>query len=133
MSDVASATAGSGDAAAPQGAVLLGGIKADEVRPLQLYRARMPNGTALCVGVHEGRFFAVKDYCPHAEFPLSEGTLYANGELECCWHGARFACASGKVLRGPAESDLVGFEVFAVNGDLYVRRQSASQQSGGAV
>jgi len=133
VSDGAPASVGSGDAAAPEGAVLLGGITADEVQPLQLYRATMPNGTTLCVGVHEGRFFAVKDYCPHAEFPLSEGTLYANGELECCWHGARFACASGKVLRGPAESDLVGFEVFAVNGDLYVRRQSASQQSGGAV
>jgi nitrite reductase/ring-hydroxylating ferredoxin subunit len=110
---------------------LLSGITADEVQPLQLYRATMPNGTALCVGVHEGRFFAVKDYCPHAEFPLSEGTLYGNGELECCWHGARFACASGKVLRGPAEEDLVRFEVFPVNGELFVRRAGASQQDGG--
>lgn len=131
MSDVASATAGSGDAAAPEGAVLLGGIRADDVQPLQLYRATMPNGTTLCVGLHEGQFFAVKDYCPHAEFPLSEGTLYANGELECCWHGARFACTSGKVLRGPAEQDLVRFEVSAVNGDLYVRRAGVSLQDGG--
>ncbi len=131
MSDVASAAAGSGDAAAPEGAVLLGGLRADDVQPLQLYRATMPNGTTLCVGLHAGRFFAVKDYCPHAEFPLSEGTLYANGELECCWHGARFACASGKVLRGPAEEDLVRFDVFAVNGDLYVRRATAPLQAGG--
>lgn len=131
MSDGAPVSVGSGDATAPEGAVLLGGLKADEVQPLQLYRATMPNGTALCVGVHEGRFFAVKDYCPHAEFPLSEGTLYANGELECCWHGARFACASGKVLRGPAEDDLVRFEVVTLNGDLYVRRATAPTQGGG--
>lgn len=116
---------------APDGAVLLGGIAAGDIQPLQLYRATTPNGTALCVGVHEGRFFAVKDHCPHAEFPLSEGTLYANGELECCWHGARFACASGKVLRGPAEHDLVRFDVIAVNGDLYVRRATAPRQDGG--
>lgn len=131
MSDAASAMAGSGDAAAPPGAVLLGGIRANDVQPLQVYRATMPNGTALCVGVHEGQFFAVKDYCPHAEFPLSEGTLYANGELECCWHGARFACLSGKVLSGPTEQDLVRFEVFAVNGDLFVRRAGAPLSDGG--
>lgn len=133
MSEGAHASVGSGDATAPEGAVLLGGIRVADIEPLQLYRATLPNGTALCVGVHEGRFFAVKDYCPHAEFPLSEGTLYANGELECCWHGARFACASGKVLRGPAEDDLVRFEVVAVNGDLYVRRASAPTQGGGGL
>lgn len=122
---------GSAASAAPEGAVLLGGLRAGDVEPQQLYKATMPSGTTLCVGKHGEQFFAVKDYCPHAEFPLSEGTLYANGELECCWHGARFACLSGKVLRGPAEEDLVRFEVFDVNGDLYVRRAGASPVSGG--
>ena len=116
---------------APEGAVLLGGVRAADLEPLQLARATMPNGTALCVGRHGERFFAVKDYCPHAEFPLSEGTLYANGELECCWHGARFDCLSGKALRGPAEEDLVRFEVFEVQGDLYVRRAGAPSSGGG--
>jgi 3-phenylpropionate/trans-cinnamate dioxygenase ferredoxin subunit len=132
VSDVAPATAGRGDAAAPPGAVLLSGIRAADVEPLQLYRATIPNGTALCVGVHEGRFFAVKDSCPHAEFPLSEGTLYANGELECCWHGARFGCVSGQVLAGPTDQSLVRFEVLPVNGDLYVRRAAAPQVEGEA-
>lgn len=132
MSDLAAATAGTGDAAAPQGAVLLRGIRAADVEPLQLYRATMPNGTALCIGTHAGQFFAVKDHCPHAEFPLSEGTLYPNGELECCWHGARFGCLSGKVLVGPTDQDLVRFEVLAVNGDLYVRRSAATLADGGS-
>ena len=119
------------DGTAPEGAVLLGGLRADDVQPLQLYRGTMPNGTTLCVGLHEGQFFAVKDYCPHAEFPLSEGTLYPNGELECCWHGARFACLSGKVLAGPTDQNLVRFEVLTVNGDLYVRRAGAPLVDGG--
>lgn len=119
------------DGTAPAGAVLLSGIRAADIEPLQLYRVTMPNGTALCVGTHEGQFFAVKDYCPHAEFPLSEGTLYPNGELECCWHGARFGCLSGKVLAGPTDQDLVRFEVLAVDGDLYVRRAGAPLVDGG--
>lgn len=117
---------------APEGAVLLGGLRAADVMPQQLYRATIPNGTQLCVGKHEGSFFAVKDYCPHREYPLSEGTLYPNGEIECSWHGARFACLSGKVLRGPAESDLLRFEVVDVAGALYVRRAtSAANATGG--
>lgn len=117
---------GSANAAAPEGAVLLSGISAAAVEPLQLYKATMPNGTALCVGRHADSFFAMKDYCPHREYPLSEGTLYPNGEIECSWHGARFACATGKVTCGPAESDLLRFEVTEVSGALYVRRASGA-------
>lgn len=117
---------GSANSAAPEGAVLLAGLLATDVEPQQLYRATMPNGTALCVGRHEDSFFAVKDYCPHREYPLSEGTLYPNGEIECSWHGARFGCLTGKVSRGPAESDLLSFEVLEVSGSLYVRRASGA-------
>jgi nitrite reductase/ring-hydroxylating ferredoxin subunit len=129
---VSESETGSANAAAPEGAVLLAGILAADVEPLQLYKATMPNGNALCVGRHADSFFAMKDYCPHREYPLSEGTLYPNGEIECSWHGARFACDSGKVLCGPAESDLVRFDVIEVSGALYVRRaSSAANVSGG--
>lgn len=104
------------------GSVRLEGINAAGIEAGQLYQATLPNGTKLCVGVHEGTFFAVKDSCPHAEFPLSEGTLYPTGELECCWHGARFNCLSGKMLQGPAYDDLVRYEVFEVDGALWVKR-----------
>lgn len=123
---------GSANTAAPEGAVLLAGILAADVEPLQLYKAAMPNGTVLCVGRHGDSFFAMKDYCPHKDYPLSEGTLYPNGEIECSWHGARFACSTGKVLCGPAESDLLRFEVLEVSGALYVRRASgAAPEIGG--
>jgi nitrite reductase/ring-hydroxylating ferredoxin subunit len=131
---VSESETGSANAAAPEGAVLLSGISAAAVEPLQLYKATMPNGTALCVGRHADSFFAMKDYCPHREYPLSEGTLYPNGEIECSWHGARFACATGKVTCGPAESDLLRFEVIEVSGALYVRRASgAANVTGGGL
>jgi nitrite reductase/ring-hydroxylating ferredoxin subunit len=104
------------------GSVLLEGVTVSSIEEGQLYQAALPNGTKLCVGVHEGTFFAVKDSCPHADFPLSEGTLYPTGELECCWHGARFNCLTGKMLQGPAYDDLVRYEVSAVDGALWVKR-----------
>lgn len=115
MSDAAGPAAGEGFAPLP-------GLRGDDVADGALVQARHPNGTALCVGRHQGTLFAVKDHCPHAEFPLSEGTLYASGELECCWHGARFDCRSGTVLRGPAEDDLVRYEVEEREGLVFVRR-----------
>lgn len=120
-----------GKLTAPEGAVLLAGVRSTDIEAERLYRATMPNGTAVCVGRHADSFFAVKDYCPHREYPLSEGTLYPNGEIECSWHGARFACASGKVTRGPAESDLLRFEVLEVSGSLYVRRAAGVTNASG--
>lgn len=102
--------------------VRLEAITAAEITAGQLRTATLPNGTRLCVGRHEGAVFAMKDECPHAEFPLSEGTLYPNGELECSWHGARFDCLSGAVLRGPAEEPFVRFDVEERDGTLWVRR-----------
>ncbi|MBX3174001.1 MAG: Rieske 2Fe-2S domain-containing protein [Gemmatimonadaceae bacterium] len=114
---------GSGTAA-PEGAVLLDGLTAGDVVDGQLYRASLPNGTAVVVGRHDGSWFAHKDCCPHAEYPLSEGTLYANGELECCWHGAKFNCLTGALLGGPAEQGLVRFDVTERDGALWVKRSA---------
>lgn len=113
---------GAGGAPAGEGFVRIADLSATEVEDGAVSQAKHPNGTALCVGRHEGVVFAVKDSCPHAEFPLSEGTLYANGELECCWHGARFDCRTGAVLRGPAEEALVRYEVEERDGGIWVRR-----------
>lgn len=111
---------------APAGAVLVGGVRADEVAEGELRQGTLPNGTKLCIGRYQGALFAVKDSCTHAEFPMSEGTLYPNGELECCFHGARFDCRSGKVLRGPADDALVTFEINDVDGALYARRVASA-------
>jgi nitrite reductase/ring-hydroxylating ferredoxin subunit len=91
----------------------------------QLVQGTLPNGTALVIGRFQGSLFAAKDSCPHSEFPLSEGTLYPDGELECCWHGARFDCRTGAVRRGPAEDPLVRFDVEERGGEIWVRRSLA--------
>jgi 3-phenylpropionate/trans-cinnamate dioxygenase ferredoxin component len=88
----------------------------------QVMQGVLPNGTTLVIGRFQGALFAAKDSCPHSEFPLSEGTLYPDGELECCWHGARFDCRTGEVRRGPAEDPLVRFEVEERDGGIWVRR-----------
>ena len=113
---------GAGGAPAGEGFALIADLSVAAVEGGAVRQAKHPNGTALCVGRHEGVIFAVKDNCPHAEFPLSEGTLYPNGELECCWHGARFDCRTGAVLRGPAEEALVRYEVEERDGGIWVRR-----------
>ena len=111
-----------GDTATAADFTPVAGLRASDLADGQLLQGRNANGTALCIGRHQGALFAVKDSCPHAEFPLSEGSLYPDGELECCWHGARFACRTGKVLRGPAETDLVRFDVEERDGTIWVRR-----------
>lgn len=98
------------------------GLAATDVAEGSLHGAVLANGTRLCVGRHEGVLFAMKDFCTHAEFPLSEGSLLPTGEVECCWHGARFDCRSGAVRRGPAEDDLSMWEVEEREGAIYARR-----------
>lgn len=125
MSAAPAGPSGAAGTAGPDGFAPLTGVRADDVADGRLSTGTLPNGTRLCVGRHRGALFAVKDECTHAEYPLSEGSLYANGELECCWHGARFDCRTGAVLRGPAEEPLVRFEVEERDGALWVRRARA--------
>ena len=108
--------------ATTDGFVRVEGLAPAKVAEGELMPAKLPNGTALCVGRFNGTLFAAKDSCPHSEFPLSEGTLYPDGQLECAWHGARFDCRTGAALRGPAEDPLVRFEVEEREGAIWVKR-----------
>jgi 3-phenylpropionate/trans-cinnamate dioxygenase ferredoxin component len=73
-------------------------------------------GEEICLYNLRGRIGAVCNVCTHAEFLLSDGVLRDDGTIECVWHGARFACASGDVRRGPAVDPLPVYEV-RVDGD----------------
>ena len=64
----------------------------------------LADGTPVCLYNDRGTIGAVGDVCTHAEFPMSDGMLHADGTLECAWHGARFDCRTGAVRRGPAMS-----------------------------
>ena len=79
-----------------------------------------PAGARVCLVNVAGELRAVGDECPHQGFQLSVGELSPDGTIECVWHGARFDCRSGAVLRGPAEEALTRYAVRVENGEVYV-------------
>ena len=79
-----------------------------------------PAGERVCLLNDGGVIRAVGDECPHQGFALSSGELLGSGTIECVWHGARFDCRSGAVLRGPAEETLPVFDARVVNGEVFV-------------
>jgi 3-phenylpropionate/trans-cinnamate dioxygenase ferredoxin subunit len=99
---------------------------ADDLAPGELRAARLGDGTTVCVGNADGTFFAVCDECPHAGFPLSEGSLLAGGVIECSWHGARFDSRTGLALREPAVDPVAPFDVRVADGGVWVRRRDAA-------
>lgn len=87
----------------------------------------LPDGERVCLIRDQGAVRAVGDECPHQGFALSSGELLGNGTIECVWHGARFDCRSGAVLRGPAEESLTLFETRIVGDDVFVGRRGAGE------
>jgi len=51
---------------------------------------------------------AVGEYCPHLGAPMSDGWV-DRGRVVCPWHGSRFECQSGDVLKGPATAPLPSY------------------------
>lgn len=92
----------------------------------------LDNGERVCLVRRGDRVWAVHDVCPHRAFALSGGDCVAvAGQeapvIECPWHGARFSCADGAVLQGPATDALPTFPVRIVGGEVLVgaRRDAA--------
>ena len=65
-----------------------------------------------------GEFFAVKDACPHAEYPLSKGILKGD-EVTCASHGWQFNICTGKCLKGEVDS-IRTFRVVVEKDDIWV-------------
>ena len=84
----------------------------------------LPDGERVCLIRDQGAVRAVGDECPHQGFALSSGELLGNGTIEFVWHGARFDCRSGAVLRGPAEEPLTMFEARVVGEEVFVARRA---------
>ena len=58
----------------------------------------------------DGKFYAIKDACPHAEYPLSNGKLH--GEVVACSsHNWQFNVKTGQCLRGNPEIQVRTFQV----------------------
>ncbi len=64
----------------------------------------------------DGTFYATQDLCPHADGPLSEGSL--DGAMVICpWHASCFDVTTGAVLKGPAKEALQVYRVV-IDGDV---------------
>lgn len=71
----------------------------------------LPDGVPVCLYNLDGTIGAVGNQCTHADFPMSDGVLHADGTIECIWHGARFDCRTGSVRRHPASEPLPVYDV----------------------
>jgi 3-phenylpropionate/trans-cinnamate dioxygenase ferredoxin component len=94
--------------------------RVDDVAEGELLSVMTPAGEPICLVRHQGQLHAVSDCCTHSEFPISDGSLRADGSLECTWHGARFDCRTGAVLKGPAEDPLPVYAVKVEGGKVLV-------------
>lgn len=74
-------------------------------------------GSNLLVVRSNGQLYAYRDQCPHAFWPLSEGTLKKN-VLECPGHGWEFDIVTGRCLNTP--DYCLSSVVVAINGDTAV-------------
>ncbi len=68
----------------------------------------------------EGSFYAIKDACPHAEYPLSNGTL--RGEVvSCSSHNWQFNVKTGQCLRGDLDIQIRTFQVEVRGDEIWLK------------
>lgn len=63
---------------------------------------------------------AVGEYCPHLAAPMVDGWV-DRGRVVCPWHGSRFECQSGDVVKGPATAPLPSYPTRIRDGMVEVR------------
>lgn len=78
------------------------------------------DGVGVVICQNDGQVLAVGEHCPHLGAPMRDGWIDA-GRLVCPWHGSRFACTSGEVLRGPATTALPSYPTRIRDGVVEVR------------
>jgi nitrite reductase/ring-hydroxylating ferredoxin subunit/uncharacterized membrane protein len=66
------------------------------------------------------RISALWATCTHEGGPLAEGE-FANGCVQCPWHGSTFRLRDGKVVRGPAAASQPVYEARVTDGKVEVR------------
>ena len=64
----------------------------------------------VAVFLHEGKYFAIDDFCPHQGASLAEGYITDGCAVACAWHHWRFSLEDGTWLDNPK----IGVDKFAV-------------------
>ncbi len=68
----------------------------------------------------DGKFYAIKDACPHAEYPLEKGTLC--GEVVACSsHNWQFNVRTGACVRGDTDVVIRRFQVEIRGDEVWVQ------------
>jgi nitrite reductase (NADH) small subunit/3-phenylpropionate/trans-cinnamate dioxygenase ferredoxin subunit len=95
----------------------VGAIPAGEGRSFQV------GDRLVAVFLHDGRYFAIDDLCPHMGASLGAGYLDEGGVVTCPWHAWRFCVRDGKWADNPRLS-VDTFEVRVEGDEIQVRLNS---------
>lgn len=76
-------------------------------------------GHRLAVVRHQGKVYALEDYCPHAGATIAFG-MVENDCIVCPWHFAEFNLHTGAVLSGPATKGIPVYPVREEDGMILV-------------
>jgi nitrite reductase/ring-hydroxylating ferredoxin subunit len=78
------------------------------------------DGVGVVLYRNDCQVLAIGERCPHLGAPMEDGWIDRD-RIVCPWHGSRFACESGEVLRGPATAALTRYPVRIRDGIVEVR------------
>jgi 3-phenylpropionate/trans-cinnamate dioxygenase ferredoxin subunit len=90
--------------------------KLSEVRPITL----IVNAIRICLGLHQGIFYAIEDTCPHQEASLGKGKTLVSGGVECPFHHYVFDLKTGKCRVGACRS-LQTFDLKIEGTSLWIK------------
>lgn len=92
-------------------------------------------GKEIGVFHEDGKWYAIKNSCPHKQAPLCEGTVSGTmipskvcefrfgmegTVLRCPWHGWEFDLNTGKALFGISDRKVATYDVYVENDEIYV-------------
>ena len=77
-------------------------------------------GKEIIISNVDGNYYAIDDTCTHSGASLSEGKL--DGQIVTCdWHGAKFDCKNGKLVKFPGEiMDLKSYKIVIESENIFV-------------
>ena len=92
-----------------------------EIMPGQMKKVSVDENEILVTNI-DGNYFAIDDTCSHAGATLSEGKLEGS-TITCDWHGAKFDCKNGKLVKFPGEIDDLGsYKVVIESNNIFVEK-----------
>ena len=78
------------------------------------------NDIRICLGKHQGIFYAIEDTCPHQDASLGKGKTLPSGAVQCPFHHYIFDLKTGACLVGSCR-DLDTFKIRLENNQLYIQ------------